>query len=173
MLWLVHEVIDAHHGGMIERCKVLGKVRAPHHPAALLAAFRKFKIKDNERQRRISIRPLKTKRRVIALLLFAGLLTGCNVSTGEGTRPDLSDNEAFALARKRVTESLKDPSSAQFGEFSRRSHSLGFADDRVCGTVNARNSFGGFTGHQLFAYRLANDRVVMGENAVINCTAPQ
>lgn len=58
MNWIVLEVIDRH-SGMIERCKTLGRVRAPHQPAALLAAFRKYKITSNERQRAISVRPCK------------------------------------------------------------------------------------------------------------------
>lgn len=61
MLWLVYEVTDRH-SGMIERCKQLGRVRAPHQPAALLAAFRKYKIISNERQRSISVRPTRCLR---------------------------------------------------------------------------------------------------------------
>jgi hypothetical protein len=104
-------------------------------------------------------------KRAIALLLLAGLLTACNVSTGEGIRPDLSDNEAFALARKRVAESLKDPDSAKFGpHFYRKlapGGGLGKPADFVCGTVNGKNSFGAYTGAKTFAYRLADDRVLM------------
>jgi hypothetical protein len=103
-------------------------------------------------------------KRGIALLLLAGLLTACNVSTGEGTRPDLSDNEAFALARKRVAESLKDPDSAKFGPHFYRKIALaglGKPADVICGTVNGKNSFGAYTGAKTFVYRLADDRVLM------------
>ena len=57
-IWQVLEV-TGRHSGMIERCKVLGKVRAKHQPAALLAAFKKFRIKDNERQRAIHVHQVK------------------------------------------------------------------------------------------------------------------
>jgi hypothetical protein len=104
-------------------------------------------------------------KRAIALLLLASLLTACNISTGEGTRPDLSDNEAFALARKRVAESLKDPDSAKFGPyFSRKvapGAGFGKPTDFVCGTVNGKNSFGAYAGAKTFAYRLVDDRVLM------------
>jgi hypothetical protein len=60
MQWQVLEVIDRH-SRMIERCKSLGRVDAPHQPAALLAAFKKFDIKDNERQRNIAVRKLEPK----------------------------------------------------------------------------------------------------------------
>jgi len=108
-------------------------------------------------------------KRGIVLLLFAGTLAGCN-SVTTGSLSSMSDQEAIALARKRVAESLKDPSSAQFGpHFDRKTQQLGVVFDRVCGTVNAKNSFGAYTGQQTFSYLLQNDRVVMGENALINC----
>jgi hypothetical protein len=108
-------------------------------------------------------------KRGIVLLLLAGLLADCSATT-QSAPSTMSDQEAFALARKRVTESLKDPSSAQFGvEFSRKTHQFGVPFDRVCGTINAKNSFGAYTGMQIFSYNIANDLVVMGGNARINC----
>jgi len=110
-------------------------------------------------------------KRAIALFLLAGLAAGCSATTSQTARPAMSDSDAFALARKRVTESLKDPSSAQFGsEFSRRTHSaLGHPWDRVCGTVNGKNSFGAYTGMQVFAYQIADDVVLMGDRAPVIC----
>src|SRR5262245_18568931 len=102
-------------------------------------------------------------KRGIVLLLSIGL-TACNVSTGEGIRPDLSDSDAFALARRRVAETLKDPESARFGQyFARKTVTAGFGKpaDVVCGTVNGKNSFGAYTGASTFVYRLAHDRVLM------------
>jgi|SRR5262245_14550605 len=108
-------------------------------------------------------------KRAIALFLLAGLAAGCN-SVTTGSLSPMSDQEAIALARKRVTESLKDPSSVQFGaHFDRKTQQMGVVFDRVCGTVNAKNSFGAYTGEQTFSYLLQNDRVVIGENALINC----
>lgn len=51
-----------------------------------------------------------------------------------------------AVAQQAVLESLKDPSSARFGRFW---YAPGKA---ACGTVNAKNAFGGYTGEQRFIY---------------------
>lgn len=60
-----------------------------------------------------------------------------------GLTPDL-----VAMVKTGVTNSLKDPGSAQFGTMMASAE----AGDRemvtVCGLVNARNSFGGYTGMQ-------------------------
>lgn len=54
-----------------------------------------------------------------------------------------------------VRKSLKDPSSAEFGSY-KATRSLG-PDGAivVCGTVNAKNSFGGYTGHLPYGGMLA------------------
>jgi hypothetical protein len=109
-------------------------------------------------------------KRGIVLLLLAGLLAGCSATT-QSAPSTMSDQEAFALARKRVTESLKDPSSAQFGsQFFRKTHSaVGLPWDRVCGTVNGKNSFGAYTGMQIFVYHVADDVVRIGDRASVIC----
>jgi hypothetical protein len=48
-------VIERYLGG--GRFEYLGKVLAHHHPAAMLKAFEKFKVKDNAQQRLIRARP--------------------------------------------------------------------------------------------------------------------
>lgn len=63
---------------------------------------------------------------IVALLL----LSGC------------SDTGAVKDA---ITEGLKDPTSAEFGEISIVD---GVGGKFACATVNARNSFGGYTGDQ-------------------------
>ena len=50
-------------------------------------------------------------------------------------------SSAESDAKKAVSDSLKDPSSAKFGEFT-------LVNDKACLTVNARNGFGGYTGDQ-------------------------
>jgi hypothetical protein len=108
-----------------------------------------------------------TRIRLLTMLVMV-LLAGC-VATPNGLS-NLSDEQAFSLARKRVSENLKDPYSAQFGvQLVRKTHQLGAEFDRVCGTVNAKNSLGAYTGMQIFSYNLVNDVVVMGDNAKINC----
>lgn len=54
--------------------------------------------------------------------------------------------DPFADARAVVVASLKDPDSARFGAFARGKGSS------VCGEINARNSFGGYTGPRAFVY---------------------
>lgn len=49
-------------------------------------------------------------------------------------------------AQRAVRDRLKDPSSAQFGEFRYVRGKAG------CGTVNARNALGGYAGAQRFIY---------------------
>jgi hypothetical protein len=112
--------------------------------------------------------PRKYPRSRYAILFLAGLLAGCS-ATSQSAQQTMSDQEAFALARKRVTESLKDPDSARFGQgFTRSTISISGAD-QVCGTVNAKNGFGGYAGMEMFSYRLADDSVVMGDAARRNC----
>lgn len=55
---------------------------------------------------------------------------------------------SVAAARTVVLAALKDPSSAQFGPASVRL--VGDSGTAVCGTVNARNSFGGYAGPQRY-----------------------
>lgn len=54
------------------------------------------------------------------------------------------------LARDFVSKSLKDPGSAEFRNQS-----------RLCGEVNAKNSFGGYTGFRRFM--AANENMVVFE----------
>lgn len=62
--------------------------------------------------------------------------------------------------RRGVAAVLKDPNSAQYGKFR------GYLDDEgrviVCGTINARNSFGGYTGDAAFYGLLMNDVLALG-----------
>lgn len=54
-----------------------------------------------------------------------------------------SDNRRTAEARAAVRARLKDPKSAQFGDAI-------VTERAVCGSVNAKNGFGGYTGSQPF-----------------------
>jgi len=58
-------------------------------------------------------------------------------------------DNAVWRAKEAVTAALKDPDSAQFGEVVAVSND---GTPVVCGSVNAKNSFGGFTGEQSFVY---------------------
>lgn len=59
------------------------------------------------------------------------------------------------VALEHVRESLKDPQSAQFSSV------YAAWSTEVCGNVNARNSFGGYTGDQAFHYDAATNRTVI------------
>lgn len=61
--------------------------------------------------------------------------------------------QQIASIQAAVKERLKDPDSAKFGKFAAGRTLDGSI--RVCGYVNSRNSFGGFTGMSPFSARLA------------------
>lgn len=61
------------------------------------------------------------------------------------------------IAKKQITTMLRDPESAQFGDVF-----IG-KNDVVCGTVNARNGFGGYTGMQPFT--VGSKYARLGDNA--------
>jgi dUTPase len=75
----------------------------------------------------------------------AALVSGCAASVAEKTdlvtlTPAMREEVAAGIKKQ-----LKDPASAQFGPMSAaRSVKTGLIN--VCGTVNAKNSFGGYTG---------------------------
>jgi hypothetical protein len=54
--------------------------------------------------------------------------------------------DPFAPARAAVLSVLKDPDSARFADLHPGK------SDAVCGTVNARNGFGGYTGARAFVW---------------------
>lgn len=64
--------------------------------------------------------------------------------------PALADDALFAEAKEAVARSFKDPYSAVFEGLYLSKAADGSAV--VCGTVNAKNSYGGFTGRKRFYY---------------------
>jgi len=92
------------------------------------------------------------------------LLVACQTAAAPPVTAELSDKQAFAMARQAVLATLKDPDSAKFpGIMTRRSgmDSFGTPEDIVCGTVNAKNSFGGYTGPRIFAFRMVKQIVTI------------
>jgi hypothetical protein len=90
------------------------------------------------------------KRMLLAVLLF---LTGCNsggqrYDSLEMLTPVKLSKAQMAAVRSGVTKSLKDPESARFGAMIGGKSSKGTIT--VCGYVNAKNSFGGYTGEKPF-----------------------
>jgi hypothetical protein len=70
-------------------------------------------------------------------------------------------------------DNLKDPMSAQISPRFRRVKGNGLVgwttDEAVCMTVNANNSFGGYTGAQPFVYVLNSDKLYEGNGAALWC----
>jgi Na+-translocating ferredoxin:NAD+ oxidoreductase RnfG subunit len=68
----------------------------------------------------------------------------------EQPRPDYFDK-----AKQAVIRTLRDPESAKFGElFNSKNNS-----NVVCGYVNARNGYGGYTGMERFIYFIDKDKL--------------
>lgn len=77
----------------------------------------------------------------VILLLF---IAGCQSRSADAPAP--AEPDEFAQARRAMLAELRDPESARFGPFARGHRGA------VCGSINARNGHGGFTGAQAFAW---------------------
>lgn len=98
--------------------------------------------------------------------IWACLFLACIAALAGCLNPS---SEAKMLAEKAVTAQLKDPDSAKFGDafvvVTPAKESPGLEDVAVCGLVNAKNGFGGYTGDQRYvAYGF---RHVGGTNTTI------
>ena len=93
-------------------------------------------------------------KRFLTILAALAALAGCQTSaqiasTMEAGTPVALNGRQLDAVRSGVRAVLKDPGSAQFGTI--RAVRMSEGAYVVCGYVNARNSFGGYTGHQLFS----------------------
>lgn len=77
-----------------------------------------------------------------------------------------TDAQAIAAAKSAVAAKLKDPESARFTETVRKTtpNLRGEPTDVVCGKINAKNSYGGYTGAKPFAYLVAAKLSVSAED---------
>lgn len=80
---------------------------------------------------------------------FAGLIVVALVASLAGCSSGVESK-----AKEAVAAQLKDPTSAQFQSLKVGKTSKGFAI--VCGEVNAKNAFGGYTGFTSFVWREGN-----------------
>jgi len=99
----------------------------------------------------------------LSALLLVGVLAGCNQTTGSGSptpsaapAAPLSDAE-IAKAKAAVRVALKDPDSAKFGPMRRDG-------EYVCGTINSKNGFGGYTGAKPFSLDAKGEVLIGGES---------
>jgi hypothetical protein len=60
-----------------------------------------------------------------------------------------ADDEVITRAQASVSENLRDPDSAQFSDMVALKNGR---DTIVCGFVNAKNGYGGYTGRKRFIY---------------------
>jgi len=95
-------------------------------------------------------------KRLLTIAAFAALLAGCQTAQVE---PELSTPVPLApyqiaAIQEGVKAALKDPESARFGNIKAGQRSNG--DVVVCGWVNAKNGFGGYSGMEPFNGMLAD-----------------
>lgn len=99
--------------------------------------------------------------RYISAILAAAFLAGCATPSTSIPNPPTpapyegppwlryeASTEEIGRAELIVRGALKDPESARFRSFQKVSRGMG--DDYICGEVNAKNSYGGYTGHSAF-----------------------
>lgn len=78
-----------------------------------------------------------------------------------------ADEAIYEAAKSAVIQQLKDPDSAKFGPLTRQTkpNVRGEPTDVVCGAVNARNSFGGYSGMSGFVYFVDDPRVYFADGS--------
>lgn len=126
-------------------------------------------------------------RRCCVLVACAVALAGCQTDGGGTTaavpRPRLgpaeierspgyvrpTDTQALAGARQTVSGKLKDPNSAKFADVKRKTtpNVAGEPTDVVCGKVNAKNAYGGYTGAKGFVFFVADKSSVSIEEPLV------
>lgn len=105
---------------------------------------------------------------IIPIALF---LSACSTSNSNAPPPviQLTPQQKTEIEHS-VLALLKDPESARFGPM--RAGTVAGAT-AVCGWVNAKNSFGGYTGMELFYSRFENGRFntsVEKDASALTCT---
>jgi hypothetical protein len=101
-----------------------------------------------------------------SLALSAVVILASPVSA-MGQEANLTDEAVYEAAKKAVIQQLKDPDSAKFGSLARQTkpNVRGEPTDIVCGAVNARNSFGGYSGMSGFVYFVGDPRVYFADGS--------
>lgn len=88
-------------------------------------------------------------------------LTCCQTASSTITPSPLSDAELFQKAKTAIVATLKDPDSAKFSDLHRVNYNgLMGPGEYICGKVNAKNIFGGYTGPQIIAYSVQSGNVL-------------
>ena len=79
---------------------------------------------------------------------------------------DVATKDEIDEAKKAVVNKLKDPESAKFGEIWALSGSNG--KRTVCGYINAKNSYGGYTGRKMFMIISPDSVIIEGSDIIGN-----
>lgn len=95
--------------------------------------------------------------------------TAASATPADGDEPDVAE---IARAKKIVVDRMKDPTSVLFKDV------VFFKEKQtVCGSVNAKNSYGGYTGYQLFVVEAdgevhTSEEKILGLSAIENGCSP-
>jgi hypothetical protein len=84
------------------------------------------------------------------VLMMAGCAMAPAIPPELETRPASLTSDDIETVKLGLRSALKDPDSARFGGMGSASYVRDEASMLVCGWVNGRNSFGGYTGSQPF-----------------------
>jgi len=88
--------------------------------------------------------------KLVGCLVTVTTLSACYSATKDDFASVTLPSHIDDAARKQVKSALKDPDSAQFQNIRGYTFSGPGGGYVVCGQVNGRNSFGGYTGFQPF-----------------------
>ncbi len=93
----------------------------------------------------------------MTLLFVGGMLTGCGASVPVLTQPASLPDAQVQFAQAAITHQLRDPDSAQFRNLT--TYVMENGDQIVCGEINARNGFGGYSGYVTYYVRLQGQTI--------------
>ena len=111
-------------------------------------------------------------KKILCSLAMTLIISGCQSTSDKISNwPDINagpkPTNYEALVKETIKLKLKDPDSASFKNISApyKEHlTLNGGEDTfvwaVCGLVNAKNSYGGFTGFEAFMVSIVNDAVI-------------
>ncbi|TWF53266.1 hypothetical protein [Neorhizobium alkalisoli] len=94
-------------------------------------------------------------------IVAAGPATSASAQQAAKFSPVKLTAEQVNTVQRGVRKSLKDPESARFGGFAAAAESPNAIT--VCGVVNAKNSYGGYTGNQPFIGLLFGKSYLVGK----------
>ena len=89
-------------------------------------------------------------------LCAAIALSGCMQVTSENVS---ANPTRVAIAKSAVQGLMKDPESTRFGD-GYQAYQLSNGDDVICGSLNAKNSYGGYVGYNAFYVRFRGEQVM-------------